>query len=139
MNPALKPKVTREHDNVIYEALREIRALATRVQGLEGRMETVELDVRGVRDDLRENTTVSTRTHMLLEGTDEHKGMRDKVAEMYGVVETAQSGLKIIGALGDFIEKNGKRLFWIGLLFAAVITYLKTGHLPPWFVTILAP
>lgn len=114
-----------------------VSALAVRVRGLEGRMELVEQGLHDNREELRENTKLTTRTNTLLDGTQEVLGIRQKVDEVYDIFDTTRSGFRLIGRTGDWIDRNGRRAFWFGAFAVAAWTYWKTGHLPEWARQIL--
>lgn len=110
----------------------DLLALGLRVGGLEGRMASVELDVKGARKELRETSKIVLRTHVLIEGTQAVPGIRTKVDGMYEAFDTARSGFRLIGKVGDFIDSNGRRFFWVAIAVLAVGAYFKTGHFPDW-------
>lgn len=116
-----------------------VSSLSLRVQGLENRMELVETGLRDNREELRENTKMTTRITHVLEGAGdgENTGMQGKVESMYDVFDTARSGFRMIGKTGDFLDRHGKKLFWIGVATVCGITYLKTGQFPKWLAGLL--
>lgn len=122
----------------------DLKSVAFRVNALESRMQLVEDGLKGSREEVRENTKITTRIRVLLEGTEVDangervQGMRDKVSEMYDTFDTAKSGFRMIGKAGDFIDRNGRRIFWLGLIAFAGMTYWKTGKLPDWLVSVIA-
>lgn len=112
-----------------------VAALALRVRGLEGRMELVERGLNDNRTELRENTILTTRTNTLIEGAEGAPGLREKVDDVYEIFDAARSGFRILGKTGDWMERNGKRAFWILAVVLAIGTYMKTGKwpdLPAW-------
>lgn len=112
-----------------------VAALALRVKGLEGRMELVEEGLKANGDEMRENTKVTMRTNVHIEGTEQTLGIRAKVDEVYEIFDAARSGFRYLGRVGDWMERNGKRAFWIMACIIALGTYAKTGKwpaLPDW-------
>lgn len=119
-----------------------VDSLATRMTVLERHVfEVLTPAVEDSKRELEENTKLTTRTNVLLEGTDDVQGMRGKVEDMHDVFTTARNAIRIVGRLGDwavrtaeFSAKLSKPLFWTALLLGSIWGYFSTGewHWPKW-------
>lgn len=137
-----------------------IEALATRVAGLEGRVENLELQGKDNSRSLAENNAMTRemhdaifgvdgeftgvagmarQVHDAVFGTDGKPGVQATVKEIYELVDMGKSVFRFadrwgtrLGAASDWISKTLRRFWWLIAVVIAAATYIKTGKLPDW-------
>lgn len=118
-----------------------VRALATRMKSMEGRVEVLEQQGGDHSRELVANTRICSQLHEAVKGKGEEKGLEEKVAEMHEVFTTAEKGFEYIGKAGDLVarglakgEKIARPLVWIAAAIAGGTLWWKTGEFrwPDW-------
>lgn len=139
-----------------------VQALSVRMQGLEGRLETLEEQGKRSAPELEKNTQMTTEVHEAVFGVpgefpglagmtrDVHKavfgegdkpGVQQLVQNISEIIETARGFFRGIGRVAsgagkasDFVSKSLRRFWWVIATAVAIYTYLKTGkwELPVW-------
>jgi hypothetical protein len=106
-----------------------VASLALRVDALERRMETVELEVRTNNREIAANTALTEEIH----------GNTADMAEMF---KATRNGFRMLAGAANFglkaLETGGKvarPLFWMVAVGVAVVAYVKTGTwtMPAWW------
>jgi hypothetical protein len=106
-----------------------VASLAIRVDALERRMETVEIEVRNNNRELAANTALTEEIH----------GNTADMAEMF---KATRNGFRMLAGAGNLglkaLETGGKiarPMFWIVAVGIATVAYVKTGTwtMPTWW------
>lgn len=125
-----------------------VSALATRVAGLEERVELLEKGYTENTRELEANTRLTQQVHEVLhgrendpgiatkvdalqfalkgDGTEDAPGVAGKVDRMYDVFAAAAGGFKVL----EYAGKIAKPIGIIAAACAAVVTLVATGHWP---------
>lgn len=114
-----------------------VEALATRLTGLEGRVEVLEEKTETNNRELRANTHLTKQVHEAVYGRggeDDDDGIKGKVSEMHALYGEARSGLRMLNTIADSGARWGKPILYLVLICGAIATFIKTGDwkLPAW-------
>lgn len=118
--------ITDSEDRPLHE---RVAALNTRLTSVEQWMDSFKAQMTDAVSEIQANTALTEDIH-------------GKTNDMFEIFDTARAWFRFAGKVGSgcmwVIETGGKLakpLFWIGAIFAAAYTFLRTGTwaMPEWW------